>query len=324
MYLMNISNYSGDLEKFQKDWKNVECFLEKHQLDGVELICYNEEYLETLPRHILKGLHLKYFPTWLEFYKNNHEKVCEMFGGIEGVRQYYGGIHPETLKEAFRNEYQRAQEFGVEYMVYHVSHVTTEHSFTRAFDYTDDDVLDATVELVNQAFDRNSDVMLLFENLWWPGLTLLDKEKAQRFLARINYKNKGIMLDLSHLMITNPKLKTAGEAAEYIIETIEKLGSLKEWIKGIHVNLSLPGDYLTADHQSEYAEILKTEDQFERYIKTVGHIKKIDWHVPFDHPLVKNIIDLIEPEYVVFELQTQNLQQLDDYINIQNKAIGRL
>lgn len=324
MILMNISNYSGDLEKFEGDWKNVEFFLEKHQLDGVELICYEEDYLDSLPRRILKGLHLKYFPTWLEFYQNDMAKVAEMFGGMAGVCQYYGGSHPDTLVEAFRHEYQQARNFEVEYMVYHVSHVTTEHSFTRAFDYTDDEVLDATVDLVNRAFDTNSDVLLLFENLWWPGLTLLDRDKAQRFLDQINYENKGIMLDLSHLMITNPKLKTAQEGAEYILDCVEKLGSLKDWIKGVHVNLSLPGDYIMADHQSLYKEILATEDQFERYLKTVGHIKKIDWHVPFDHPLVKDIIESVKPEYIVYELLANDYESLDAYMAIQNQAMGRI
>ena len=324
MILMNISNYSGDLEKFEGDWKNVQSFLEKHQLDGVELICYEKDYLDTLPRQILKGLHLKYFPTWLEFYQNDMAKVSEMFAGMKGVRQYYGSTHPDILVEAFRQEYQRAREFEVEYMVYHVSHVTTEHSFTGAFDYTDDEVLDATVDLVNRAFDTNSDVLLLFENLWWPGLTLLDRDKAQRFLDQINYENKGIMLDLSHLMITNPKLKTAQEGAEYILDCIEKLGSLKDWIKGVHVNLSLPGDYLLSDHRTQYQEILATEDQFERYLKTVGHIKKIDWHVPFDHPLVKNIIESVTPEYIVFELLAKDYESLDAYMAIQNQAMGRI
>lgn len=228
-----------------------------------------------------------------------------MFGGMAGVRQYYGGSHPDTLVEAFRHEYQQARNFEVEYMLYHVSHVTTEHSFTRAF-------------------DTNSDVLLLFENLWWPGLTLLDGDKAQRFLDQINYENKGIMLDLSHLMITNPKLKTAQEGAEYILDCIEKLGCLKDWIKGVHVNLSLPGDYLLSDHRSQYQEILATEDPFERYLKTVGHIKKIDWHVPFDHPLVKNIIELVTPEYIVYELLAKDYESLDAYMAIQNQAMGRI
>lgn len=320
---MNISNYSGDMDKFDGSWKNVENFLKKHQLDGVELICYMEDYLKTLPKQILKGLHLTYFPTWLEFYNNEWDKTCEMFGGKDAVIQYYGGSHPQVLVDAYQSEYKKALDFEVEYMVYHVAHVTPEHSFTQAFDYSDDDVLDATVDLVNQSFNINSNIALLFENLWWPGLTLLDKDKTKRFLDRINYENKGIMLDLSHLMITNPLLKTSEEAADYIMECIENLGDLKEWIKGIHVNLSLPGDYLSVNRQSQYDEILKTDDQIERYIKTVSHIKKIDWHIPFDHPHVKDIIDTIHPEYVVFEVQTKNIDQLDSYISIQNKAIGR-
>jgi len=36
----------------------------------------------------------------------------------------------------------------------------------------------------------------------------------------------------------------------------------------------------------------------------------------------KNIIDTINSEYVVFEVQAKNIGQLDNYIFIQNKAIG--
>lgn len=323
MYLMNISNCSGDLEKFGDDWENVELFLNKHQLDGVELIRYQDEYLDSLPENIIKGYHLRYFPTWLEFYRNEHEKLFQMFGNLESIKNHYGGSHPDILIETFEKDYERARNFNAEYMVYHVSHVTPEHSFTRNFTYTDNEVLDATIDLVNQAFKIPSDVTLLFENLWWPGLTFLDEDKALRFLDQIDYENKGFMLDLSHFMITNPKLRTASDAADYILEHIDKWGELKKWIKGFHVNLSLPGEYLTQNHDAKYASIQEIEDPFEQYINLIGHIKEIDWHIPFDDLKVKTMIDKIEPEYVVYEVLTQTFDQLDDYITCQNIAAGR-
>ena len=323
MYLMNISNCSGDLEKFQGSWENVELFLKKHQLDGVEMIRYEDDFLDTLPKDILKGYHLRYFPTWLEFYRGEHEKLLEMFGDDESIKQHYGGTDPSILVDTFKKEHQRAINFGAEYMVYHVSHVTTEHSFTRKFTYTDDEILDATADLVNKSFKGPSDVALLFENLWWPGLTLLDEDKALRFLDQVHYENKGFMLDLSHFVITNPKLRTADEAADFILDHIEKWGELKNWIRGFHVNLSLPGAYLSQDHDAEYTMIQKTKDPFEKYIKIIEHIKKIDCHIPFDCKKVKTMIDKVKPEYVVYEVLTKTFGQLDDYITCQNIAAGR-
>jgi|LGVE01.1.fsa_nt_gb sugar phosphate isomerase/epimerase len=324
MYLMNISNFTGDMNKFNGSWNQVEQFLDKHQLDGIELIRYQDDYLDKMPNHILKGFHLKYYPTWLEFYQGNWGKACQQCGGEEAALQYFGGSNPQVLVDAFKVEYEKAKELKAEYMVYHVAHVTTEHSFTRQFDYTDDDVLDATVDLVNKSFDTNSDTSLLFENLWWPGLTLLDKDKTEHFLDRIHYKKKGIMLDLGHMMITNPSLKTPAEATDYILSCVDKLGSLKQHIKGIHVNMSLPGDYLKQDHVKDYEEILNTDDSVERYIKTIKHIKKIDCHQPYDDPTVKSIIESIKPDYVVFEVVSKDYNQLDQFMSIQNKAMGRL
>ncbi|MDO7206222.1 hypothetical protein Q5M85_21135 [Paraclostridium bifermentans] len=42
--------------------------------------------------------------------------------------------------------------------------------------YTDKDVIDASIELVNEIFkDLDTEVTILFENLWWPGLRMVDK-----------------------------------------------------------------------------------------------------------------------------------------------------
>lgn len=208
-------------------------------------------------------------------------------------------------------------------MVYHVSHVTEEHAFTFEFDYSDDEVLSATTNLVNKVFDDDSEMLLLFENLWWPGLTLLDSKKAKRFMDSIKYKNKGIMLDLSHMMITSPSIKTPREASDYIVNKIQDLGEIKDYIKGIHVNLSLPSTYMSQNHKEKYKLISEIIDVKQKYIKTIEHIKKIDWHIPFDDESIRNIIQLIKPEYVVYEVLADEYKQLDEYMRIQNIAIGR-
>lgn len=46
-------------------------------------------------------------------------------------------------------------------------------------------------------------VALLFENLWWPGLTLKNPKLVAKLLKNVKHPNLGIMLDLGHLMNTN-------------------------------------------------------------------------------------------------------------------------
>lgn len=324
MYLMNISNSLYDLEKFGGQWHHLEEFIKKHQLDGIELILYKDRYLDKIDPNHLIGLHLRYFPTWLEFYKGDQDTLIEMFDTKEAIEAYYGGLKPEVLIDVFKEEYESAKKLNVEYMVYHVGHVTNADAFSFEFDYSDEDVLDATVDIVNKAFDQDSEIYLLFENLWWPGMNLLDQEKTKKFLDQINYKNKGIMLDLSHLMITNPSIKTPREATDYILEKINALGDLKEYIKGIHLNMSISGDYIKKNHEPTYKEIEQLSNGFEKYQKIVEHIKKIDQHLPYDDKGIHEIITLIQPEYIVFEFSSKTYQEIDRFTHKQNKILNRL
>ena len=51
---------------------------------------------------------------------------------------------------------------------------------------------------------------------------------------------------------------------------------------------------------------------------------KLDMHKPFTDGDVKKIIELIKPEYVVYEFITTSLEEFEEYITIQNKALKTL
>lgn len=323
MYLLNISNSLYDLEKFGGQWKDFEKFLINNKFDGIELILYKDQYLEEINPSHLVGLHLQYYPTWLEFFREDHDALKQLYASEKEIINYYGSLNPKILIEKYQKEYKKAQELGVKYMVFHVAHVTNEDAFSFDFSYTDDEVMEATTKLVNAAFEEESEILLLFENLWWPGMTLLDYKKTKKFLDSIHYKNKGIMLDLSHMIITNPALKSSDEATDYILENLEKLGGLKKYIKGIHLNYSLSGQYIKENHKEKYKTIIDLEDAFDRYKAIVSHIKNIDEHLPYQNPRVKEIINIIDPNYIVYEFSSKDINELEGYIKIQHKALGR-
>lgn len=322
MYLMNMSNQSYDLQKFNSCWLEVKAFLDKHKLDGLEMIVDGEDNLAHSDTILFKGLHLKYFPTWLDFYKGNLDAIRDIYATDEKIRHYYGGLTKNAMIDHYKEAFEKAKSLGVHYMVFHVAHIQTKDAFTFEYDYSDDDVLDATADLINECFTEDSEIDLLFENLWWPGMTLLDQNKTKRFLDKIKYKNKGIMLDLSHLMITNPDIKDLDHGTDYILEVIENLGETSSYIKGIHINKSLPNDYLKKNHIDKYYEVLAS-DGIEKYIKLMSHIKRIDWHVPYDHKGIQAIINRVNPKYVVYEVLSNNIDQLDAYIKLQNQMVGR-
>ncbi len=319
--LMNFSVHSSDLEKFEGDYNKIKQFLRKNGLHGLELIQHSSWDAGDIPASMIVGLHMRFWPIWLDFWKEDKAELLRQFGDEDSYRHYYGGSTRSALIEHYRNELKTAIDMGAEYVVFHVSHVQLEHCYNYRFTYKDREVVEAFIEMLNEILEgMDAKFDLLLENLWWPGLTLTDKKIAARLMEGINYPNKGFMLDTGHLMNTNRELKTEEEAVEYMLKVLEKLDELSVYIEGIHLNSSLSGEYVKNEilRGGEYDP---EEAFFNRYLKAFGHISKIDRHMPFTHPSVKKIIEFIKPQYLVYELLTDSLEELDEYVEVQNKAL---
>ncbi|MBU3143216.1 TIM barrel protein [Clostridium sp. CF012] len=317
--LINLSTYQCDMDRFHCHSSEITNFLGKHNIDGVELLnplIWDENIV---PRSIVRGVHLKYYPTWLDFWNNNESELLRQFGSMEKVKNYYGGTTRECIIDHYRNEIQQADKIGAEYVVFHVAHVQVEHSYTYDFTYTDEEIIDAAAELINEVFKcLNTNIKLLFENLWIPGLTMLSKDMLLRLLEAVQYSNSGFMLDTGHLMNTNFDLNNEKEGIRYILDTVSNLGELKKFIKGIHLNCSLSGKYVKEQIQANQKCKLPINEMKKNVL---FHIMKIDMHKPFSDIDVKKLIDFINPEYVIYEFITNSFVELDEYITIQNKAL---
>ncbi|MFR8620268.1 MAG: TIM barrel protein, partial [Romboutsia timonensis] len=179
---------------------------------------------------------------------------------------------------------------------------------------------DATIEIVNEIFKGlDNNITILFENLWWPGLKMTDPELVRYFIENIEYKNKGIMLDTGHLLNTNLDINNEEEGIEYLIETISNLGDMKDYIKGIHLSKSLSGKYV-----KEQIEKYKNKDigYSEVNNEIIYHILNIDEHKPFTNNKINNLIEMINPKFLVYEFITTSLEELSDFIKTQNKVLG--
>ena len=175
----------------------------------------------------------------------------------------------------------------------------------------------AAAEVFNQTADCiPENIMVLFENLWWPGLRLLNKETVKLFFDLINRKNVGIMLDTGHLLNTNDKLSSQQQAVDYIYKVILNLGSEAARIKGIHLSCSLSGNY---QHYFEH-----TVPKDINYKILLSHIVSIDQHLPFTSTAIRKILDLLQPEYIVHELNYKDFSQLDTLLPKQLAACGLL
>lgn len=310
--LCNFSNYPDQLKLFQTE--GVNHFLTEHHLDGVEMLFGQEWNCKQLPRKRIKGVHLPVYGSWLDFWREDRQALAQNFGTLQQAYDYYGGARPEVLVNKYCKAVQQAVAVGAHYVVFHVSHVRPQEVFNYRFKATDEQVIRAAGELLNAVFRRiDSGICLLLENLWWPGLTLRSKTMASLLLSLVEHANKGFMLDTGHLMNTCTQLDSQQAGIKYIMSTLDGLGSMVEYIRGIHLHYSLSGAYVRCVRRDGLQLINLSE--------VLGHIFKIDQHLPFCHIAAGQILEYVRPEYLVHEFMYSSRQQLSEYLNIQNKAL---
>ena len=321
--LFHLSTVQRQLSWFDNNWQEIEAFVEKNNIEGIELGLTMDYDISQIPAGLIEGVHLSFYPMWLEFWHRDKEKLLQLLGNEAGIEAYYGGAEPESMVENYKRQYARAKALGAKYMVFHVSHVLPEDSFTWEFEYTDEEILKATIELVNAVFEADEDgPLLLFENLWWPGLTYLNPELTKWFIEQIQYKNKGYLVDVSHLILTNPEIGRETEAYEYIKTVMTNLGETAKWIKGMHLNKTLPKHYRQRDHQYLLERYRSTKDKGQKLSVLKNHIHKLDGHQPFDHEAALDIVQLIQPEFCVYETAPSSRYELAYFIKKQNQALG--
>lgn len=315
LQLFNLSTYEEDLQVFGRDSKSLLRFLNEHGLDGLELLI-DQPWEETMiPRAVVTGVHLRYWSNWLDFWVGNRDSLQIQFGSEDNVVKYYGGVNRYALVDKYREELDKAIATGAEYAVFHVSNARLNELFTYDFAYNDEQVIDGTIELVNAITEGlNSNIKILFENLWWPGLTLTNKKLAARLLEKTNYPHKGFMLDTGHLMNTNHSLQTQLEGIEYVVEVVKRLGELKSSIYGIHLHYSLSGRYIL-QHLNRSASSFDKDN-------IMSHILKIDQHLPFTDSAIERIVNYIQPKYLIHEFMFSSYRELSEAIRTQQAALS--
>lgn len=310
-----------DMDRFH-DRDTLKHFYGNHGIDGVELmLCGNWNISEKITCSDVIGIHLSFFPSWMDFWTGNREALNKEYGEEKIWKEYYGGCEQADFLRKWEEELEIAHQLNVKYVVFHVSECTLEECVTYRFRYTDEQVCLAAAEIINHLLKGKSyQFYFLAENLWWSGLTLTNPEVTQNFLDRIHYDRKGIMLDTGHLIHTNNDIATQEEAVQYIHSVLEKNGELCKYIKGIHLNQSLSGKYVKEiiAHPPQLATNYK-----DRLMQIYPHIFKIDYHKPFTADGVTNLIQQISPRFLTFELITNNNQEHEDALKQQLNALNR-
>lgn len=316
--LFNITTSEDDLDRFScaEDLEKM-----MSAFDGVELMYFREDEKEIIRKDRVVGVHMHFFPFWMDFWMGNENRLQKEFDTRENWETYYGGTGREAILERYKKDLETAHAYGAEYVVFHVSEASIEESFTWNYHYSDEDVVDATAEVLNALFhDEDGKIALLLENLWQPGLKFTSPKITKRLLDKIKYPNKGIMLDTGHLLHTNTALKTQEEGISYIHRMLDDHGELVKYVRGVHLNQSLTGEYCEKIKKNP-PPMGKTYQ--ERYNQMFFHAFAVDLHEPFTGKGIKELVERISPEYLTFEFITADHAQHQHYLKQQLEALER-
>jgi len=315
---INLTTCPEDLDRFSDRGVLVR---QMKGFDGLELLCCEEDPRRLITPELVTGVHMSFFPYWLDFWRGDRAACLAEFGTEAAMAGYYGGSGPEAMLARFRRDLGFAAQYQAEYVVFHVSDAATAESFTGRYRHSDAEVIDASCELVNALFPRELDgPMLLLENLWQPGLRLTDPAMTERLLGGIRYPRTGLMLDTGHALHTNWSLNTQREGLSYIHRLLDAHGALVRHIRGIHLNQSLTGKYVNGVMADPP---VLAPDYETRGLQMLEHAFKTDLHRPFTCAGVGALIDRIAPDYLTFEFISQNAPQQRRMLMRQKRALRR-
>lgn len=307
-----VHGYEQEVNAYADGMKG---YLKNNKLDGIELYVYQQKPYTFDYREESIGVHLKYWPYWLDFWYGNQKYLNENYSDKKQLQEYYlGAVNQEEWLQIIRNNIKAALAVNPEYLVCHVSNCNLKEIFTFDFFYNDAQVIDASIEVFNAVSECIPDnVIVLFENLWWPGLRLIEPGIVDRFFCGLKKQNVGIMLDTGHLMNTNISLSNELEAVSFICQTVENLGMYKNYIHGMHLSCSLSGSYQKHSCKAVPESCSMTE--------IMHHVTSIDQHLIFKESGLKSLIECIEPSYLVHELFYDNLAELSVLVQTQQKLL---
>ncbi len=315
---MNMTDSRWDEERF-RDGKDLEAYVRKLGLDGIELLHCAGGDPSFFPSGLIQGVHIRYRNDWLDLWQGNWKGLEAEYGSLAQAEKVLGGLDRDSLRKPFEEDLALAQALDVPYVVFHVCDIKTLEFFTYHFQHSDEQVVDAAAELINSLLDgKGYQFEFLMENLWWPGLTLTRPEITERLLSQVHYPRKGLMLDTGHLMHTNWELRSQEEAVDYIRKQVEAHGPLASFIRGMHLNQSLTGGYVRRllEKREEAAG-----DYPARLDACYRHVFQIDQHLPFTASRMRELVEQVAPAYLTFELITSDRQEHEQKIRQQWEAL---
>ena len=320
-FSLNFSTHPGDLAIIEHEWSQAKHLLIDEGFDGFELYPVGDYPFEQIPPDIMRGIHLSFYPILAPLWRDDRQRLRDIFGDDETIIAFYGGLTRESLLAKYRAQLAIAESLGCGYVVFHLAQSEFEYIYHWQFPWSWRETVNLCAEVLNELFtETNFSGELLLENLWWPGsFRALDAREIAYALRQVAYPRTGIMLDTGHVFNTNQQLDTESDGIAFLLKTVRGLGDMRSAIRGVHLTRSLSADYVTRAH----AVPTEVDGSFwDRYHQALDHVRQIDQHDAFTDPAICGLFDLITPDYVTYEFSYASRGEWLGKIRRQRRAMA--
>ncbi len=308
--------------KEYKDRADMESFIKACKCDGVEVIRGGEDNTGIYCPENVVGVHLYFYPHWLDFWNMDLESLERHFGSRDIWESYYRATNREEFLKPYQEDMDYAEAMGAEYAVFHINDVSNEEILNYEWEHTNKQVITAAAEIINALTKgKNYHFKLLLENLFTPGMTLLDPKETELMLSLVEYENKGIVMDTGHLMCAPQNITEEEQGIDFVLQTVKNHGELAHYIKALHLHKSTTGDFVA---NLKKQTIIPEKDFYDRWTHSYNVILQIDCHQPLTSPRAAEILELVQPEFVCHEISAKNRTEKFEKVLIQMKAIGKI
>ena len=98
--LVNLSNDITDTEGLLGgNSAQLASFLQRHHLDGIEFMCCAPWDKSFHQPDIIKGVHLWFWPSWLDFWLGNEEALLREFDSRDNIESCFGASREAWLNK---------------------------------------------------------------------------------------------------------------------------------------------------------------------------------------------------------------------------------
>jgi len=289
--------------------------------DGVELFTLFEK-VPSFYKNVSPSVHLPFAADW---YSGWTGRIDPDEFNDDDVKYITFGRDREEIADNIGAAIKFASEMEPAYGTFHAGSTNLDEAMLRKQTDNSKDVLREFCDMINQAVSRLSGgeppFKLAFENLWWPGLKLLDPWEYKYLDSHLEFDNWGFCLDTGHMMNTLPDAYDEQTCIDRLLEIFSGYSEeMKERIGTMHLHVSTSAEYRNTFEPTERPPGEKMKDTIARIYP---HVSKIDQHRPFSNSGCKLLVDALSPDFVTHEMMGPTREHVVRCFNQQRAFFAR-